>query len=247
KESLTLSKRQLKKLAKKEKWLATKEERKQREKEKLKQKRIAKREAGEDLGPSRKFLKLSTMATSLCTQRIALDMDFEEFMNERDQCKAVKQLHRCYSCNRRASNPVQLYVMSLKGSCLKIMEKNNGYQKWDVHFCSDSYLDIFSKNDIVYLSSESENVVKELDESKVYIIGGLVDHNNHKGLCHRLAVEKGVAHARLPIDEFMQMKTRKVLTIDHVFQILLAVTEGKTWKEAFLTIIPARKGATAID
>ncbi len=53
----------------------------------------------------------------------------------------------------------------------------------------------------------------------------------------------GVAHARLPIDEYVQMKTRKVLTIDHVFQILSSVSEGKDWAEAFLGTLPDRKGA----
>ena len=55
-------------------------------------------------------------------------------------------------------------------------------------------------------------------------------------------MEKGVAHARLPIDEFIKMKTRKVLTIDHVFSILAAVTSGKSWKDAFLDVLPDRKG-----
>ena len=57
-----------------------------------------------------------------------------------------------------------------------------------------------------------------------------------------MAVEKGVAHARLPIDEFVKLKTRKVLTIDHVFSILAAVTSGKNWRDAFLSVLPDRKG-----
>ncbi|KAA0190622.1 hypothetical protein HAZT_HAZT003366 [Hyalella azteca] len=245
--ALGISKRQKKKLEKKQKWLATKEERKQKERERLKLKRKAKREAGIELGPSRKLLKLCTMANSNCKQRIVIDMSYDGYMNEKDLCKSVKQLHRCYSSNRRAKNPAQLYVTSFHGPSAQIMERNNGFKNWDIHFKEESYLDLFFKKDVVYLSSDSENVVNELDENKIYVIGGLVDHNNHKGLCHRLACENEVNHARLPINEFMKMKTRQVLTIDHVFQILLAVTEGKSWKNAFLGIIPARKGATALD
>ncbi len=30
-----------------------------------------------------------------------------------------------------------------------------------------------------------------------------------------MAVERGIAHAQLPIGQYLQMKTRKVLTINH--------------------------------
>lgn len=36
-----------------------------------------------------------------------------------------------------------------------------------------------------------------------------------QGLCHQIAQEKGISHGQLPIGEFLEMKTRKVLTIDH--------------------------------
>ena len=41
------------------------------------------------------------------------------------------------------------------------------------------------------------------------------------------------------------MKTRKVLTVDHVFSILASVTSGKSWRDSFLEVLPDRKGIEA--
>jgi tRNA (guanine9-N1)-methyltransferase len=47
------------------------------------------------------------------------------------------------------------------------------------------------------------------------VIGGLVDHNHNKGFCYEKARKLGVAHARLPLSENIDIKTRTVLTINH--------------------------------
>lgn len=246
-ETQTLSKRQQKKLLRRQKWNDTKVERRKREREKLKKRLVEKRAAGEPCGNIRKKLKQMTMASSSCKQRVVVDMSFDDLMIEKHLSQCVKQVSRCYSANRRVSSPMQLYVTSFEGKCAEVMSKQNGYEHWDVYFKKENYMDLFPKEDIIYLTSESRNVITSVEENKVYVIGGLVDHNVHKGLCLRLAEEKGIAHGRLPIDEFIEMKTRKVLTIDHVFRIILGVTEGGSWKESFLKTIPARKGAVGKD
>ncbi|XP_067133848.1 tRNA methyltransferase 10 homolog A [Centruroides vittatus] len=239
----TLSKRQQKKIAKREKWLAQKSERRAKEREKRKRKQQEAREKGIKLGPNRKELKMAKMEFSTCRIKVAIDLSLNHLMTDAEMSKTLKQLHRCYYLNRRSSSPLQLYITSVDNAVKQRMTVNAGCLNWDVYYKEENYLDVFGVNNTVYLTSESDNIVDNLEESKTYIIGGLVDHNRHKGICHKLAMEKGSSHARLPLDKYLIMKTRNVLTIDQVFEILLRVAEGLTWQESFLKVLPKRKGA----
>ncbi|OBT65824.1 hypothetical protein VE03_03372 [Pseudogymnoascus sp. 23342-1-I1] len=96
---------------------------------------------------------------------------------------------------------------------------------------------------IVYLSSDSEHTLDSLSPYTTYVIGGIVDKNRHKGLCHRRANELGIPTAKLPIGEYMQMQSRTVLTTNHVVEIMANWLETGNWGEAFLKAIPKRKEA----
>ncbi|XP_033219135.1 tRNA methyltransferase 10 homolog A [Belonocnema kinseyi] len=241
-----MSKRQLKRIMKSQKWLERKSEKRLKEKTKLKEKRAFARANNIDLGPSRKVLKRCTMADSTCKMNVTIDLSFDDLMIDKDIAKMIKQILRCYTLNRRAAAPVQFSVSNFTGKSREEMKRHNGYEHWDVNFHSENYLNIYDKKRIIYLTSESDNVIETLDQEAVYVIGGLVDHNAQKGLCHRLATSKNIKHARLPIDKYLQMKTRKVLSIVHVFEILLRVAEGKTWQETLLQVLPERKNAQPI-
>jgi tRNA (guanine9-N1)-methyltransferase len=56
---------------------------------------------------------------------------------------------------------------------------------------------------LVYLTADSENIIKELDPAKAYIIGGIVDRNRYKHLTLNKANSEGIQHAKLPIGEFV--------------------------------------------
>lgn len=71
------------------------------------------------------------------------------------------------------------------------------------------------KDSLVYLTADSENVIEELESGKTYVLGGIVDKNRYKKLCYNIAHEAGIQTARLPLGEYLEMQTRKVLTINH--------------------------------
>jgi len=242
-----LSKRAKKKMLKRQQWIDTKQERRAKEKEKRKRKMEERRKEGgfeESRSESRKKLKQSKMSESQCKVGVVFDLQFEGLMSQRDLGKTLKQIMKCYSLNRRLANPLQLHMTSFTGRAREEMAKNQGFENWDMNFEEGRYEEALSRDRLVYLTSESEQVITELEGDKCYIIGGIVDHNSQKGLCHREAEALGIPTARLPIDQYMQMRTRKVLTVNHVFEILAAVSQGRGWGEALVQVIPGRKGAT---
>lgn len=213
-----LSRRKQKKLLKLAKWEEAKKEKRQRERLKAKEKRIADAAKGIP-GPNklRKALKFNKMENSKNTVRVAIDFDYDGLMIDKDIAKCAKQLLRVYTVNRKSKMPIRLYYTSLKekSRIVEALRRNDGYENWDVYLKPESYMELFDREQIVYLTSDSDNVLTELDPNAAYIIGGIVDHNHLKGLSLQRAEEKGLKTARLPLNENISIKTRTVLTIVH--------------------------------
>ncbi|WVW80344.1 hypothetical protein I302_102324 [Kwoniella bestiolae CBS 10118] len=95
---------------------------------------------------------------------------------------------------------------------------------------------------LIYLSADAEEELETLDENHIYVIGGIVDRNRYKGLCQSKAEKLGIKTARLPIGKFIEnLPTRKVLTVNQVFDILLQYIAQNDWQKAFESVIPQRK------
>ncbi|XP_004594363.1 tRNA methyltransferase 10 homolog A [Ochotona princeps] len=244
----SMSKRQMKKLIKQKQWEEQRELRKQKRKEKRKRKKLERQcqlDSNSD-GSDRKRVRRHAVHSTL---RLVIDCSFDNLMVLKDIKKLHKQIQRCYAENRRAPHPVQFYLTSHGGQLKKNMDENDkGWVNWkDIQIKPEHYTELIKKEDLIYLTSDSPNILKELDESKAYVIGGLVDHNHHKGITYKQASDYGIDHAQLPLGHFVKMNSRKVLAVNHVFEIILEYLESRDWQEAFFTILPQRKGAVPTD
>ncbi|XP_072943953.1 tRNA methyltransferase 10 homolog A isoform X1 [Epargyreus clarus] len=241
------TKNQMRKWLKKVRWEKNKVLKRAKERARAKTRIHEKRAANLDLGISRKTLKKQQEEKPKRNMGVILDLSFDDLMIEKDLCKMIKQILRCYSVNRRSEQPLQFHITSFGKKSKQIISRHNGYENWDVVYHEESYLNIFTKDQLVYLTSESDNIIETFEDNTFYIIGGLVDHNQHKGLCLKVAEEQGIRHAQLPLGKYINMKTRKVLTIDHVFEIVLRVAEKMPWQEVLMKVLPERKGAKVND
>ncbi|KAK4192288.1 guanine-1-methyltransferase-domain-containing protein [Podospora australis] len=124
------------------------------------------------------------------------------------------------------------------------------------HISLDKYLKQHEKyvpededvNDtIVYLTSDSEYTLERLDAGTTYVIGGIVDRNREKNLCYNRAKEYKVRHAKLPIGQYMAMRSRFVLTTNQVVEIMVKWLEYGDWGKAFMEVIPSRKGGKLLE
>ncbi|XP_057712289.1 RNA (guanine-9-)-methyltransferase domain-containing protein 2 [Corythoichthys intestinalis] len=249
-EEQTLSKRQRKKLLKQQKWEDERELRKQRRKDRKQQRRLERQnqEDGGDARDQRRAGKRPRQEAAPTSLRLLVDCSFDDLMLIKDVRKLHKQIQRCYAENRRASRPVQFYLTSLGGQLKQSMdEKDKGWINWkDIIIKLEHFTEVVDKDDLVYLTSDSPNILTELDLKKAYVIGGLVDHNHHKGITLDRAKALGICHAQLPLGSFVQMNSRKVLAVNHVFEIILAYVEKGSWRDAFFSVLPPRKGAKAL-
>jgi len=195
--------------------------------------------AAEQLEAERKAAALSATAV---LPTCAIDLSFDDLMNDREIASLAQQLSYCHSANRRAGYPMRVVFASLTGRTAEKLCV--GAENWTVQHETRGYLELFKAEHLIYLSSESDTPLDTIDPTLVYVVGGLVDHNRHKGLTHRKAVEAGVRTARLPIDEHLDMSQRRVLAVNHVVDILVQRATGLDWPAVLMNVMPERRHAS---
>ncbi|GAA5798770.1 hypothetical protein HPULCUR_004176 [Helicostylum pulchrum] len=240
-----LSKNAIKKILREELWQESKADRTKEKRAKHKRKRNERRQLVEDgvLDPLPKRPKSKYMTVGKVN--VVLDCAFSDLMNEKEISSMRQQICRCYSANVRAEKEsMPITITSFDDTLKKIMdEKAPSWTNWRNFEATSEPLETKfpNKEDLVYLSADSDNVAHDLEDGKTYIIGGIVDKNRHKNLCNDKAKELGIKTAQLPIGDYIRLASRKVLTVNQGKSIMIKWLDCRDWEKAFLEVIPERK------
>lgn len=179
-------------------------------------------------------------------QPLVFDMSYESNMSRREIDNTVSQLMEVEGWNRRAAEPFHLHFCNLQhdGAFMEEFLKRYGAETWNrllITSTEQQHIQVFPKEQLVYLTADSPNVLRTFDHSKVYIIGALVDRSIQSGLSLANAKRLKLATARLPLNEFLHWEIgAKNLTLDQMIRIMLTLKETGKWEEA-LKFVPQRK------
>jgi len=206
--------------------------------------------SNEDSAPSCRGHKIKSKDMQVLPgPRMVMDLQWGDMMNESLKKKVVSQISLAYSFNRMSEKTVPMVFTSYCGDWTPLFERVNAlnWNKSFVEYHQESLLSAIPKEQMVYLTADTEEVCYEFDPAKYYIIGCLLDHNSKKNATRDFALESNIKMQRLPIPEYITMEGRHVLTINHVAQLICKVANGQSWPEALMSTIPQRKTPRIVE
>ncbi|XP_053226524.1 tRNA methyltransferase 10 homolog B [Podarcis raffonei] len=226
------------------------------------ERRKAKHAEGKDAVPqlSKRDLKVIAKERLLEAKesgpRLCIDLSMTAHMTQKEISRLAAQIRRLYGSNKKAQAPFWIYLTGfvqnspIYEACQRM---NDGFASYLMDVTSESYLDLFPLERIVYLTPDSENALEEVDPQKVYILGGLVDESIKKRLTFQRAQEEHLQTARLPIQEYMVKNVNAknyhstTLAINQVLDALSTFYETKSWEEALKAAVSPGKGYVLRD
>ncbi|XP_034243527.1 tRNA methyltransferase 10 homolog C-like isoform X2 [Thrips palmi] len=160
-------------------------------------------------------------------QQIVFDCAFDDYMTLIEIKTTAKHLNDCIRHNRRSLRPFGLNFCNVEsnGKLLRHLKLHNPSIENDlpVNLYTSSYLDVFRKEDIVYLSPFVHREF-EYHPHDVYVLSAL---SNNNPLCVKKARKEGVRCFKLPLG-FYEMKRRSRLSINEAFKKLLLKKDTDT-------------------
>lgn len=176
---------------------------------------------------------------------LVIDCSYDEYMNDKEMRNTAKQLMLCFAQNRAHPEPFNIHHCNADYSktTMKQLEKHLvqiHQPEFPFNITERSYLDLFPKERLVYLTPHCKNDLTEFNPDDIYIIGAMVDKSSQEAVSLGKAKKLGLRMARLPLDNYFQFKSGKSLTLDQMVMIMLELKGSNDFGKA-LQFVPRRK------
>ena len=187
---------------------------------------------------------------------ICFDLNYNSYMDWKEQKSLVSQLSLCYSINKHNKKKINFYFTNMTKDLMDKLNKN-GAENWKVHYHDSPFYSIEEliklNKEFVYLTPDAEEDLEDVSEDKIYIVGGIVDRSVIKNLSmNRVTSLKNenignfkIVTKKLPLLKYIKDLKNIVLNINTVVEILSLYLDmdkdKKDWKNVLERALPKRK------
>ena len=184
--------------------------------------------------------------SALFGHKMVFDFGFEQDMKKRELLNLGVQMGLVFADNTRNKNPFDLWFCNMKSGTPteRIVKNNIGHMHETtslINITEKSYLELFDRQQLIYLSPNASTVLREIPPQAIFVIGCIVDRAKIIQLTAGKASSEKVRCYKLPLDDYLFFKGNKVLTVNQVFSIMNSVKEDGDWQRAFDLFVPKRK------
>ncbi|XP_049777847.1 mitochondrial ribonuclease P protein 1 homolog [Schistocerca cancellata] len=200
-----------------------------------------------------RFYNSRLLTAMMFGQKLVMDCSYDSQMVKREAQNCAKQLMMAFAENRLHDDPFDLHLCNINRESVTMQELHKFINPlYEDHFplnlTENSYLDLFPKDKIVYLTPHCREELINYDHEAVYVIGAVVDKSSLGPVSLAKAKREGVKMAKLPLDRYLTWGagSGKSLTLNQMIQILLEIKTSGDWGKA-LSFVPRRKLAMAAE
>ncbi|XP_047110883.1 mitochondrial ribonuclease P protein 1 homolog [Schistocerca piceifrons] len=200
-----------------------------------------------------RFYNSRLLTAMMFGQKLVMDCSYDSQMVKREAQNCAKQLMMAFAENRLHDDPFDLHLCNINRESVTMQELHKFINPlYEDHFplnlTENSYLDLFPKDKIVYLTPHCREELINYDHEAVYVIGAVVDKSSLGPVSLAKAKREGVKMAKLPLDRYLTWGagSGKSLTLNQMIQILLEIKTSGDWGKA-LSFVPRRKLITTAE
>lgn len=187
-----------------------------------------------------------TITSMMYGPDLLLDCSYEDYMTPVEIRNLASQINDSIGINMKYTTPFHLVFCNFNrngvlGKCISRYALSFYNSDYPITVSEKSYLDLYPKEQLVYLTPHCNNVLTTFDANKKYIIGAYVDKHRPQPVSLAKAKENNLAMAKFPLDKYLNWGIgKKTLTINHTVVILASlINNGGDWAKAF-EVIPKR-------
>lgn len=188
----------------------------------------------------KKYLTHKLSSAALFGSKLVIDCSFDElhelyesqkflrFFNELVDynCYDTKEAFDLYFCN--------IDFNSVLFNFLSQNLENVTQKQFGLNYMRESYLDLFPKHKLIYISQYSDQIIHEFDSEAVYVLPMVPLFYSIEAAVK--AKKEGVRVCRLPLNEygfFNKSKTVEFLSLAELAAVLHDIRSGSDWSKAF--------------